>query len=184
MLQVYSNKKNPLLLFTKGFKSLRKVILIFTIFLIPSLIHAQSNIARIEYYIDTDPGFGHATNVNIAPSSNVQNVTISLDPTPLTEGVHRFFARAKDADGNWSLTNTLLFYKPYGNGSIPPAPAVGKMNRMEYYTDNDPGYGNGVPVALDSLENFADYVVPINVTGLSTGDHTFWVRGLDKNGNW
>lgn len=184
MLQVYSNKKNPLLLFTKGFKSLRKVILIFTIFLIPSLIHAQSNIARIEYYIDTDPGFGHATNVNIAPSSNVQNVTISLDPTPLTEGVHRFFARAKDADGNWSLTNTLLFYKPYGNGSIPPAPAVGKMNRMEYYIDNDPGYGNGVPVALDSLENFADYVVPINVTGLSTGDHTFWVRGLDKNGNW
>lgn len=150
---------------------------------IPPVPGALTNITRVEYYIDADPGFGNATNVSIAASADVQNTIIALDPTPLAEGVHRFYVRAKNANGNWSLTNTLLFYKPYGN-TIPPAAAIAKMNKLEYYIDTDPGYGNGVPVALESVTNFADYIVPINITGLATGDHTFWVRGLDKNGNW
>lgn len=142
-----------------------------------------TNITRVEYYIDADPGFGNATNVSITASADVQNTIIALDPSPLAEGVHRFYVRAKDASGKWSLTNTLLFYKPYAN-TTPPSLAAAKLNKLEYYIDTDPGYGNGVPVALDSLTNFADYIVPINVTGLATGGHTFWVRGLDKNGNW
>jgi hypothetical protein len=145
---------------------------------------APTNITRVEYYMDIDPGFGNATNLTIAASTNIQDVIIPINPSTLNEGVHRLYVRARNANGNWSLTNTWLFYKPYGNGIAPPAPAIAQMSKLEYYIDNDPGYGNGVPVALDSLTNFADYVVPINVTGLTTGIHNLWVRGLDKNGKW
>ncbi|MDQ6845767.1 MAG: T9SS type A sorting domain-containing protein [Bacteroidota bacterium] len=143
-----------------------------------------TNITKIEYYIDNDPGFGKATNLTITASTDIQNAIIAINPSALAVGVHRLYIRARNANGNWSLTNTWLFYKPYGNGVAPPAPVLAKMDKLEYYIDTDPGYGNGVPVALDSLTNFADYVVPVNVTGLSTGSHSFWVRGLDKNGNW
>ncbi len=124
-----------------------------------------SNIARIEYYLDTDPGFGAATALSIGTGTDIQDAIIPVDPTPLAEGVHRLYVRALNATGNWSLTNTWLFYKPYGNGTTPAAPPVAQLSKLEYYIDSDPGYGKGIPVALDSVTDIANYIVPINVTG-------------------
>lgn len=59
-----------------------------------------------------------------------------------------------------------------------------KLKKLEYYIDTDPGYGQGIAVALDSLTDISNYAVPVNVIGFSTGNHTFWIRVLDKNGNW
>lgn len=161
-------------------------ILLFAVYLLPSTTEAQPNITRIEYYLDVDPGFGNATNLSIPPLSNdIQDAVITIDPGTLSMGVHRLYVRARDANGSWSLTNLWLFYKPYPIPAPPSAPVLAKMSKLEYYFDNDPGYGNGIPVALDTtLSDFADYIVPVNVTGLATGNHTFWVRGLDKNGKW
>ncbi len=145
---------------------------------------AATNITRLEYYVDADPGLGNATNIAITPGTNLVDVVIPVNPAVLGEGVHRLFVRARNANGNWSLTNTWLFYKAYNNGVAVPASPVAKLSKLEYYIDTDPGYGNGVPVTLDSLTNFSDYVVPINITGLTTGSHTLWVRGVDKNGKW
>ena len=145
---------------------------------------AATNITRLEYYLDTDPGKGNATALSITPGTNLQDLVIPVNAATLSEGVHRLHVRALNANGNWSLTNTWLFYKPYSTGVPPQALPVPKMNRLEYFVDTDPGYGKAVPVALDSLIDFANYVVPVNVTGLETGNHTLWVRGLDKNGKW
>lgn len=154
-------------------------MVMFTI--ISLCLKAQPNITRVEYYIDTDPGFGNGISVTISPSANIQNIAIPIDPASVTVGGHTFFVRAQDADGSWSLTNRYMFFKPY----VPyTGLSIPKLKQLEYYIDTDPGYGLGIPVALDTLTDFNNYVVPINVTGLATGDHQFFLRGLDRNGSW
>ncbi|MBK8280918.1 MAG: hypothetical protein IPK94_12575 [Saprospiraceae bacterium] len=81
---------------------------------------AQSNITRIEYYIDTDPGFGKATSVSVTPSINIVDKVIAINPTNLAEGVHRFYVRAMNAAGAWGFTNSMLFYKPISSGRNAP----------------------------------------------------------------
>lgn len=144
------------------------------------------NVQKVEYYIDNDPGFGNGVNVPVTAATDLQNFAISFDPTPIAEGVHHLFVRAKDANGSWALTNgPLMFYKTYTAPPSPPLPAPKpKLVKMEYFFDTDPGYGNGIPVVLDSLTDFNNYLVPINATGLTAGDHIFSLRALDKDGNW
>lgn len=57
----------------------------------------------------------------------------------------------------------------------------------EYFVDFDPGEGKGVPMAatdgsLDSVVEDVKY--SIDVSGVSTGLHTLFVRGMDSVGNW
>lgn len=159
------------------------VLLLFTLYIIPSDAHAQSNITRVEYYIDNDPGFGNATTLNITPSANIQDAVIEIDPATINQpGVHGLFVRAKNANGNWSLTYKWLFYKPYAVS--PPASPLAELSKLEYYINDDPGYGNGIQITLPDSTDLANYIVPVDISNLQRGNHTFWVRGLDKNGNW
>lgn len=41
---------------------------------------AQSNITRLEYYIDTDPGFGKANTVSITASTTIADKLIGINP--------------------------------------------------------------------------------------------------------
>lgn len=147
---------------------------------------AQPNITRVEYFVDTDPGIGNGISAPFSTGKDIQNLAISISPGSITEGVHRVYVRAMDANGNWALTNgPLMFYKTYTAPLSPPLPASKpKLVKMEYFFDADPGYGNGIPVVLDSLTDFNNYLVPINATGLTAGDHIFSLRALDKDGNW
>jgi hypothetical protein len=60
-----------------------------------------SNVTAIEYFLDTDPGFGKGTMYNIpAPGNKVTaNFTVSL--TGVTAGSHVVYFRARDASGRW-----------------------------------------------------------------------------------
>jgi hypothetical protein len=70
-----------------------------------------ANITAMEYFVDTDPGFGLATSVVITPSQNISNFTFPANLTTFSIGNHNLFVRAKDANGKWSLTNVLNFEK-------------------------------------------------------------------------
>lgn len=64
-------------------------------------------IVRVEYFWDTDPGFGLATSYPVStPSGNVQNemddVTV---PAGFPLGSHLLFMRSQDSRGRWSHTN-------------------------------------------------------------------------------
>ncbi|MES2648372.1 MAG: hypothetical protein V4717_15955 [Bacteroidota bacterium] len=141
------------------------------------------NITRIEYYFDTDPGFGNATPLPAAAATNLADLIIPVDTTNMSEGVHRLYVRAKSANG-WSLTNKWLFYKPYGNGVSEPATPAPNLSALEYYIDTDPGIGNGVPVAIEPVKQIADAQLFINITGLPTGEHHLYLRGKDSTGSW
>ncbi|RYZ58643.1 MAG: hypothetical protein EOO14_09465, partial [Chitinophagaceae bacterium] len=69
------------------------------------------NIVQGEYFIDTDPGFGKGKAIPVSPGNDLSGVNLMADLSPVEEGFHRLFARFKDANGHWSLTNVRTFYK-------------------------------------------------------------------------
>jgi len=74
-------------------------------------IASAANITALEYFIDTDPGFGLASSVTITSSQNISDFTFPANLTGVATGTHNLFIRAKDANGYWSLTNVLTFEK-------------------------------------------------------------------------
>jgi hypothetical protein len=143
---------------------------------------ATTNITRVEYFIDTDPGIGLATVKPITPGNNLANQTISFDPTALTPGVHFLGIRSRNANGAWSHTNYLAFAKAFPD--LPAEPAQPDINKIEYFIDSDPGMGNGIPVAFASGKNTPDAIANINVTELVSGEHTLGWRSRQANGAW
>ena len=139
-------------------------------------IIAATNINRLEYFVDTDPGFGSGIPVTITPGADIANVFFTVDITVLTKGFHNIFLRSKDDNGNWSVTNKWLFFK-----DIIPSTNV---NRLEYFVDTDPGTGNGIPVTITPGANIADVFFTVDITGLTNGFHNIFIRSKDNAGNW
>lgn len=135
-----------------------------------------TTINRLEYFVDTDPGFGSGTSVTITPGANVSDAFFTVDITALTNGAHQLLLRSKDNNGSWSITNRWLFFKDL----IPSA----TINRLEYFVDTDPGFGNGSTVTISPAANISNTFFTVDVTGLSNGMHTVFLRSKDNNGSW
>ena len=146
----------------------------------------QSNITRVEYYIDTDPGFGKATSVSITPTTNIVDKVIAINPASISEGVHKFYVRAMNASGAWGFTNSLLFYKPITNiGVPPPLPAApANITKLEYYIDTDPGYGKAKNMTITAGIDIKDLTIAVDISNLPLGKHMFYVRALNAKGAW
>ena len=141
-----------------------------------------ANIAQAEYYIDSDPGFGNATVIPITAGTDISGQSITVDISALPAGIHYLHSRARDANGNWSLNNTTIFYKgnPLGGGT-PPLP--GNLVKLEYFFDKDPGFGNGIPVSIPGNKtDTVGFAFNANFNGLSMGKHAFYVRAMDDWG--
>lgn len=107
---------------------------------------ATPNIVKIEYYLDTDPGFGVATDVTITAGNSINNLNINLPMTGLTDGFHQFFARAKDTNGFWSMVANHQFLKT--TVIITPSATIPNVVKAEYFIDIDPGFDSGVNIPL------------------------------------
>ena len=151
------------------------------LFAVSSSVFAQPTISRVEYYVDTDPGFGNAKAVPIGTGVNFANLNIPIDPGQLAQGVHRLYVRAASGNG-WSLTNTLLFYKPIVVGGAGGGATAPNISRLEYYIDTDPGFGNAHAISIGSSANLADLIIPINPDTLAQGVHRLYVRAASANG--
>jgi hypothetical protein len=142
---------------------------------------AQPNITRVEYYIDTDPGYGHGTAISIVPAVNLDGLSFNISMAALSQGVHIVGVRSKDAKGAWSLDNRWLFLKPYSGSAATPVPNI---TRVEYYIDNDPGYGNATALSITPATNIASLAINISLTPLNSGVHIVGVRSRDAHGAW
>ncbi|MCD4747397.1 MAG: hypothetical protein K8R58_13950 [Bacteroidales bacterium] len=109
-------------------------------------------------------------------------MVFDADFSGLADGNHILLVRVRDENGNWSLVYADEVYK-----FTPPDPTVleqlPNIVAMEYFFDNDPGFGNGVsiPVTSDSL---IEVVFNADFSGLPDGYHNLLVRVKDENGNW
>jgi len=140
-----------------------------------------SNITKVEYFIDQDPGIGNATGVSITANTNIVDANINASIGTLGSGTHMIGTRAKDANGNWSMTNYWLFVKPFTN--LAPATQV-NVTALEYFLDYDPGYGKGTPVTISSSTNLTDLTFNADLTGIIPGSHYLVARAKDANGKW
>ena len=138
------------------------------------------NITVVEYFFDTDPGYGSGTSVAITPATAITNFTFPINITAQSDGFHTLFVRVKDANNNWSAAYSRPFYKL----SSSPLPPVPNINKLEYFIDADPGYGAGTNVAITPGVSIPDLSVPVPVTAIAEGNHTITFRARDANNNW
>jgi len=128
--------------------------------------------ARMEYFIDSDPGYGKAQSVD-APAEGEKAYSISLDGVSV--GAHLLSLRGQDNAGNWSALWSRLFY----HYSLPD------ITQVEYYIDNDPGCGNATQVQLvPSTAQEYELTFNVNLDTVSIGEHNLCVRAKDALGHW
>lgn len=142
-------------------------------------ISAQTNINKVEYFFDTDPGFGNGISIPITANTNITDQTYTVDISSLTNGYHTLFIRSMDDSGRWSITNfKQIFRASFGSASNAP------IAKAEYFFDTDPGFGNATAITLSTSNNIADAIVAIDLTTVTTGFHSFYIRTQDANGVW
>ena len=132
----------------------------------------QAQLTQLEYFFDTDPGFGNGSSITVSPDLEIADLSQSMDLSTLTEGFHRLAVRSKDAEGRWSLTNWQYLYR------APDAPA--DLVKLEYFFETDPGFGNGTQVSFPvPNDELIDFVFPPSTQGVSPGLRDFYVRVWD-----
>ena len=157
-----------------------KYILLLVLFFISNIIFAQlPDIVQLEYYFDTDPGFGNGTSVSIS-SDSIIDIDFNADLSAIAIGYHNLFVRVKDANHKWSHVYKQGVYKAGTPTAIVPLP---DLTQMEYYFDTDPGFGNGfqIPFTADSLIS-VDF--DADLSSVDVGYHKLFVRTKDENDKW
>jgi NADH:ubiquinone oxidoreductase subunit B-like Fe-S oxidoreductase len=137
---------------------------------------ANPNVVKAEYFIDTDPGFGNATNIPITASTTINSIALPINIASLNNGFHDLYLRTQDSLGHWSVTNKVHFMKDV-------VPAAGAIVKVEYFWDTDPGLGNATNIPITST-NTVTSSFTANITALSEGFHNFYMRSLDAHGKW
>ncbi|MBK8685499.1 MAG: hypothetical protein IPN26_11145 [Bacteroidetes bacterium] len=134
----------------------------------------------LEYFFDNDPGFGNGTSAPITPGSDIANLNINADVSALPSGIHQLNVRSQDANGQWSITNRSFFYKTENSTSA----TIPDILALEYFFDNDPGFGNGTSAPITPGSNIANLNINADVSALPSGIHQLYVRSQDANGQW
>jgi hypothetical protein len=136
------------------------------------------NIVKAEYFINTDPGFGNATDIPVTASANITGLNFGFDINDLPNGFHNLYVRVKDENGQWSLTNVKSFLKTNAYGELQ------NIVKAEYFFNTDPGLGNAVDVPLTPSPHISDLSFSIDVSDLELGFHQLYLRTKDENGLW
>lgn len=147
-------------------------ILIVTALLLTTAMKAQDPVL-VEYFLDTDPGYGQARSVNnIGTGSNL----IEFDVGDAAPGFHMLSVRCLDSDGHWSTTMSRPLF----------IDRLQDIVYVEYFIDTDPGVGKGVPLALPDLAYKAHLNLEpeIDTKGLALGEHQLYVRAKDAFDQW
>lgn len=152
-------------------------------FTISNTVPGEGTITAAEYFINTDPGPGNGTALNISFASEISYKSEFLT-TDLQEGVNKVFVRVKQANGFWSTPQYSLFYVTPPSGGNPAFSFGSDIVYAEYAIDTMPSLGSGIEVPLDSAGNSIDKIFAVDISGLSLGDHKIYVRARDAEGHW
>jgi hypothetical protein len=142
-------------------------------------LNAGKLISGIEYFIDTDPGFGKATSIEVPTPENDLTINFSSSANTLPEGFHYLCIRVKDDLSKWGLPVQRIFYV-----FKQPSDADIEITGVEYFIDTDPGFGMGTPIAIPSPDKDLTLNFSVDVSALNDGDHVLYVRSKDGLNRW
>jgi Secretion system C-terminal sorting domain len=144
----------------------------------PSVSAAQ-NLVKAEYFFDADPGFGNGTAAVPTGDDNFANFVVATNTSNLSRGIHRLYVRVLNQEGAWSVSNSRSILvdadEAYPNASAP----LGNITRVEYFLNNDPGFGNGIPLSITPSPSLPNLSFNADLSALGVGNHTLFVRSLD-----
>lgn len=138
-----------------------------------------ANINKLEYFIDTDPGVGMATDVPVTAAQNIVAFNFTGNISALPTGIHRLYLRSRDVNGKWSITNSVVFYKEQVQNK-----AFAKVDKMEYFFDTDPGFGNGNNISFVPGQDISFTFNPFIVSLTTSSFHRLFIRSRDSSGLW
>ncbi len=146
-------------------------------------VNDAPNIIKTEYYVGTtDPNFGNGTLLPLPTGTDVSTGLINVVIPVLPDGNQTFYTRSRDALGRWSLTNFKQFRVGLPSYS-PPASTAPLLANLEYYIDNDPGFGNGTAITFAAGTDVQLTNIPVSLAAsLSVGTHIFHIRS--KQNPW
>ncbi len=137
----------------------------------------NSSLTEVEYFYDDDPGEGNGIDLPATINDSLQ-VNTTVPTSFLTDGFHKLYVRAKNAEGKWSLYEGRTFYIQSAGSQNNSS-----LTEAEYFYDDDPGEGNGIdlPATInDSLQ--VNTTVP--TSSLTDGFHKLFVRAKNALGIW
>jgi len=106
------------------------------------------------------------------------DISETVDISALEDGLNMFYIRAEN-DSGWSLTFSRPFIKAGKSALTLPA----DIAEIEYFYDNDPGYGNGIDVPI-SPGAIVDQHSTFDISELNKGLHMLYIRSKDAAGYW
>ncbi len=132
----------------------------------------MADTTHIEYFFDTDPGFGNGLTAPIAETGGMQE--FEVDVQTLEEGLHLLGVRVQDTTGVWSATQTMPVFVVNGRSSA--------ATKAEYFFDTDPGYGNGFTVSV--ADTGGTNLFAVETQAVEEGLHLLGVRVKDNIDVW
>jgi hypothetical protein len=149
-----------------------------SVFLLQGLAYdPPSPVNRIEYFLDTDPGFGMGTPVSFQTGAEVE-LTVAIPLDNLSDGMHTLYVRTRDESGRWGMVHHSSFVKFFE----PEEDAL--VTRLEYFINEDPGFGKGTPVELNTPKESVMKYFLVAPALLQAGTNTLYIRALDTGGHW
>ena len=155
--------------------ALRWMRLVSLSFIIFHLSFSASAQMQVEYWFDSDPGLGRATQTSTQVDDEGM-VRIDASTVNLASGIHLMGIRSYDAatlQFGPTLTKTVVVKRPED---------VASVTRLEYFWDSDPGIGQGTAVVITPGEELDLQDLQLSTSGLSAGVHTLYVRSFGGNG--
>ena len=157
---------------------MKRTILTAILLAIAISAYSQSNTVQVEYFLDTDNGFGMNTVLDItSPDIDITETILADIPSSASIGYHKLYIRAKDDDGNWSQTirKNIEIFSPVENNVV----------MGEYFIDVDPQFGVANtfdinPEAEDIGQAFEAQIL----ASATLGYHKLYGRVKDAQGNW
>ncbi|MFY0605218.1 MAG: cadherin domain-containing protein [Cyclobacteriaceae bacterium] len=150
-------------------------------FTIGDITPASNSLIQAEYFIETDPGVGNGTPIDIYQAETL-NVGFNIDASAFSPGLYKVYTRVKQANGIWSIPRYRHFYVIDPNARVYEE-VDRNLISAEYFFDEDPGVGNGTAVAVSSTK-VADIDFGHTISTLSSGLHDLYIRTKQDDGLW
>ncbi len=143
-----------------------------------SKLTGATPIHKLEYFIDTDPGFGNGNALSFDSEAEdlIQNYLIDLSTTD--PGFHILRVRAMDQFGNWSMTLEQGFYV------VPEKKEITNIIALKYYFVTKDSISQTYVHNLATPTLLLDIQFSVNTDFLKQDqDYTMYVWALGSNGS-
>ncbi|MBL7941226.1 MAG: hypothetical protein JNM00_00565, partial [Flavobacteriales bacterium] len=126
----------------------------------------------LEYFFDTDPGVGNATQAIFDSNLSTFTGNVELSSSVTSPGPHTMGVRVKGIGEKWGTTHySHVWVEDYSD-------------QGEYFWDTDPGVGNGTGFNLSNTSSSYSGDVQFSSVGLTSGYHNLYIRMRAASGQW